>query len=90
MATIKTQEDWWNTAKSIIPRLPDYMNEFNGGISEEKVLTELNSLVENHDHNKLWSRFEEIWAWLPDRPDIHHGPFGDLCDLCSEYWVFQE
>jgi hypothetical protein len=86
---IKTQEDWITLAGSTIPLLPAYMSEF-GNIDEYKAGDHLLALYEAKNWPELHTRFEEIWAWLPDTSSIRHRPFFDLCDLCSEYWVFEE
>lgn len=87
---INTKEDWVNLARETIPLLPDYMQSQSGNINPDMVLTELTGLLEAGNLQKLHGRFEEIWAWLPDRPDIRVKPFFDLCDLCSESWAIYE
>lgn len=88
---IETKEHWIQLAKDTVPLLPDYMyDESPGRVDPSMVATELNRLLEAEDWKALHGRFNEIWEWLPDRPSIRRHPFGDLCDLCSEYWVFEE
>jgi hypothetical protein len=89
MANIKTKEDWWKSAAETIPKLREYSDNFGytrGKWDEEAAKKEL----EVKDHESLARRFNQLWAALPDSMSIHMHPFGDLCDLCSEYWVFQE
>jgi hypothetical protein len=89
-STIKSKEDWIETAKYVAHMLPGYMSQISGNVDEASVDAELSMLVAEEDWEELHNKFEQIWAWLPDRPDIHRHPFSRLCDLCSEYWVFEE
>jgi len=86
---IKTKEDWIELAKRTAPKMPEYMSQHGNGMTS-KVEEEMTKLVDAEDWKKLHSRFEEIWSWLPDRSDIRHHPFSDLCDLCSEGWALYE
>lgn len=88
--TILTKEDWVSEAKEIVPLLPEYMASQSPHVSTEMVEAELGRLLGAEDWKALHGRFNEIWAWLPDSPSIRVHPFGRLCDLCSEYWVFEE
>jgi len=88
--SIKTKEDWIVEARYVVPLLPDYMANISGQVDPEMVEEELSKLIAAEDWEMLRKRFHEIWAWLPDRRDIHRHPFGNLCDLCSEDWVFNE
>lgn len=85
---IKTRDDWIEAAKTLVPLMPEYLSSFSEAVVSEKVETELSGLVTEGNWHKLHQRFEEAWAWLPDSPSIHRHPFGLLCDLCSEFWVF--
>lgn len=86
---IKTKGDWIALAKQTVPLLPDYMAS-QMQVDSTKVETELAELLEAEDWPMLLTRFNEIWAWLPDRPSIRVRPFFDLCDLCSEAWALEE
>lgn len=87
---IDSKEKWMRIAKEIVPLLPDYMAEMRD-VDKEMIERDLNGLVEKEDWAKLYERFQDIWFWLPDKPHIRHGPFFNLCDLCSEYlWIFRE
>lgn len=83
---IQTKEDWWNGARSMQSQLPDYAAEFGLEWPVEKA----DSLIKSGDHRSLHSLYEQLWGDLPDSPSIHFHPFGQLCDLCSEYWPFEE
>lgn len=89
---IKTQEDWWKLANETIPLIEDYIlvliNNTSNKIPEK--IKEAEHYIKDKDHRKLHIWFETLWDALPDRPDIRFGPFFDICDLCSEYWVFEE
>lgn len=86
---IKTKEDWIELAKATAPKMADYMVQ-HGNCDPFVVEEEMTRLVKEEDWHKLHRYFEDIWTWLPDSPSIRHHPFGDLCDLCSEFWVFDE
>lgn len=88
--SIRTKSDWIAAAKYVVPLLPEYMASQSGAIDPCKVEAELGRLLAAEDWETLYGRFEEIWSWLPDSPSIHRHPFSHLCDLCSEYWVFEE
>jgi len=88
--TIKTRQDWIETARYVVPLLPDYMASISGQADPAMIEEELNKHLEAEDWNMLRKRFHEIWNWLPDRPDIHRHPFGRLCDLCSEDWALNK
>ncbi|MDE3796957.1 hypothetical protein I7G59_06365 [Sinorhizobium meliloti] len=88
--TINTKEDWIAEARYVVPLLPEYMASVSGQADPSMIEAELNKHLAAEDWKMLYRRFNEIWSWLPDRPDIHRHPFGRLCNLCSEYWVFEE
>ncbi len=89
MAEIETRQDWIDTAKAVAAQMAEYM-PLHGNRDPSMVDAEMSRLVDAEDWEGIRARFHEIWAWLPDRQDIHHGPFGDLCDLCSEDWALEE
>jgi hypothetical protein len=86
MASIRSQDDWWKSANETLPRLPEYALE--NGCDWNVAKAEL--ALREKDWRKLSSMFERLWADLPDSPSIRYGAFGDLCDLCSEIWVFTD
>ena len=88
--SIQSKEDWIAEARYVVPLLPEYMASVSGQADPDMVAAELNKHLDAQDWKTLHQRFSEIWSWLPDRPDIHRHPFGRFCDLCSEYWVFEE
>jgi len=88
---IRTPEDWFKLADKTIGRLPDYASEFMTDFDADKATGLLKAAKDSgQEPDELHSMFETLWSELPDHPAIHTGPFNDLCDLCSEYWVFQE
>lgn len=87
---IRTQEDWWKLATQTIPLLPEYMVEHRPNFQASMIEAELNKHLQAKDWEALHGRLQELWDALPDSPSIHHGPFSNLCDLCSEVWVFHE
>ena len=87
--TIETLEDWVELAKKTIPLLPEYLDEFRP--VQIDVLEDMCAeLVEKEDWNELWHLFNNMYNFLPDTPGIRHRPFFDLCDLCSEYKVWEQ
>jgi hypothetical protein len=86
MADIRTQDDWWKSAKETLPLLPDYASSFGRNWDAEKA----EKALADRNWMQLYRLFEKLWADLPDSPIIHIHPFGDLCDLCSESWVFTD
>lgn len=88
--SIQTKADWIESARYVVPLLPDYMAGQSGAVNPSMVEAELGRLLAAEDWPALHGRFEEIWSWLPDSPSIRVHPFGRLCDLCSEFWVFTE
>ena len=87
---IETKADWISEAKYVAPLMPEYMTSISGQADYDMVEAEMTRLLAAEDWDTLRKRFHEIWSWLPDRGDIHRHPFGRLCDLCSEDWVFDE
>jgi len=56
---------------------------------EYTLIKTLEVALEEKDHETLKSFFEKAWMAAPDKPYIHSWPgWSALCDLCSEYWVF--
>jgi len=54
------------------------------------MIDEITNLKNNKD-KKLWEYFEKAWESAPDSISIHYNiGWYDLCDLCSENWVFYE
>lgn len=88
---IRTKEDWIELARVTVPLLPEYMSDQLGN-RIDPILAEnaLNQNLIEENWEALHQKFQDIWEALPDKPSIHRYPFGNLCDLCSEYWVFYE
>ena len=85
--TIKTQEDWWNTAKKTLPRMPDYASEVSLYAWDQVAAQKAYG---NRDYKALHRLLFEFWWRLPDTASIRKGPFFDMCDLLSENWVFEK
>jgi hypothetical protein len=84
--TIRTQDDWWNLATDTVPLLPDYARKLGFDFD----LGYAKAALSDRSHTVLKRMFEKLWRDLPDTRSIRHYPFGNLCDLCSEYWVFED
>lgn len=83
---IKTVKDWRDLAAKTIPLLPVYAASFKTSFNADRAV----SLHQERKERALHGMFEMLWDRLPDRPDIRHGPFVDLCMLCSESWVLYD
>ena len=86
MATIRNKQDWIDSANQTIPLLPQYAAE-NGCQFDAAAAMRLMSM---HGYKSIHRRLNQLWLDLPDQPSIRYSPFFDLCDLCSEFWVFEE
>jgi hypothetical protein len=84
---IKTKDDWWALAKEVMPQLKEYMREFDIGLTNFEAAEQALNEGDAHTLHRL---FEFCWGALPDSESIRFGPFFDLCDLCSEVWVFND
>ncbi len=82
--SIKTTEDWWALAYETIPRLHPYALQHGVTFDTGEAMR----MFYDERHAELHGVFEKLHVDLPDSPEIRHRPFFDLCDLCSEYWVF--
>lgn len=102
--SIKTPEDWWAVLDESwddlrltiglyldMEAVPDPERT---GVSNPDGLplgVMLKQWKEGRDHDSLLRVLNETWARAPDRPEIHQNPaWAELCDLCSEVWVFHE
>jgi len=83
---IKNKEDWWIAARAILPHLKGYAKSFDINFDDNAANEEL----VYQDHRSLYQRLHSLWFDLPDCKEIRRLPFFDLCDLCSEYWVFEK
>ena len=103
---INTQQDWWNLLDNnwthITGPLVDELNiqlgsdatedlTINGKTIGMTCIEDLEQARSNKDWSRILSYFNAFWIHAPDEPWIHTIPgWGALCDLCSEYWVFEE
>jgi hypothetical protein len=103
MLRIKTPKDWWELVDAEWVNLSTLIERFTP-TPYEKTIDELvreikgkTSLVraiemkENRDWEGLHSIFQNTWGYAPDVPGLDSIPgWLDLCDLCSEIWVFDD
>jgi hypothetical protein len=82
--SLTSPDDWWFIAGKIIYKLKPYAASFGISFNEEEAVL----AMDNEDHDKLHEMLEDLHAALPDNMSIRRQPFFDLCDLCSEHWVF--
>jgi ABC-type uncharacterized transport system ATPase subunit len=98
---IKSLKDWWLLVdlkwadlSAIIQRFdpgPQSMDEEIEKLTGKSLLQKAIVARENRDHNNLWMILQLTWGNAPDAPYIHSiSGWLDLCDLCSESWVFGE
>ena len=58
---------------------------------EQPLIKILMEAKETENHKILYFYFQKVWEAAPDERFIHGWPsWAILCDLCSEYWVFEE
>lgn len=80
----------WGPSSDQIKNLP--MDEIEGVMKYGGWTGYLIHLRNVRDWEKLHSVFERVWAEAPDVPGLSedYRAWPDLCDLCSEFWVFEE
>ncbi len=84
---INTQDDWWVSLHTNLARFRETFFLIYGDTKRHDALVQAS---EAKDHETAHNILEEAWAAAPDSSKIHGWPgWGALCDLCSEYWVFQ-
>lgn len=93
MAMIKTQEDWFSTFKSMLDdgSLRTIAENVHGKDhpAHDEVFKAMEFFLEKKDARQLVGCMEMLWNDAPDDKIIHSWPrWHDLCDLCSESWVF--
>lgn len=78
---INSPEDWWQTLAAFMFWAKPWLDP------------DIFSALEENRRDKDWRQAgnwcHKIWADLPDRRPMPAG-FGQLCDCCSEQWVFDE
>lgn len=86
MLRIKKPADWWKLVEDQWVALCRIMQSFLP--SDQLIVAE--QAKKDRDWETLWLCFQRAWGAAPDSPAIHdiEGWF-DLCDLCSETWVFE-
>ena len=58
---------------------------------DKTMIRTLEDAKRERDHSIMAGFLQKAWMAAPDKPHIHQWPnWGDLCDLCSETWVFDE
>jgi hypothetical protein len=82
---IKTPDDWWELVEQEWHDLRKTLIMF----LDKSQVEDAKRYIENKNHSSLHTLFEEAWYQAPDDGAIHFIPgWGNLCDLCSEFWVF--
>ena len=106
VATIDSASDWWETVErkwdqivdlsfmwpnkfDPMALVPDYM--VGDGITFVMNNREAMQFCRKRQDRRLARFLYGIWEAAPDSGGIHSlDGWGDLCDLCSEEWVFDE
>ena len=85
--TINTPEDWW----LIVENNWEYLCKICYAFLPEINRQLLEKTKKEKDELFLLRCFEDAWWNAPDSPKIHDIPgWNNLCDLCSEKWVFDK
>ena len=86
---IDTQEDWWECLGNNLNNIKEITKKV--GLFTEDKWDYFLKLRSDKDHKNIHKILEQIWNEAPDNRVIHKWRgWGNLCDLCSEYWVFEE
>lgn len=82
---INTEVDWWVCLRKNLERFDE---TFFHIYHDSKKYQELVKAARDNNHDAAHNLLEAAWSDAPDSRSIHGWPgWGDLCDLCSEYWV---
>lgn len=82
---INSQEDWWKVLDGAVDGIGECFSRVN--MSDQ--FHELVEAQEARDYETILRLLNRCWAAAPDTPAIRSWPkWFDLCDLCSEAWVF--
>lgn len=89
MATIKNTKDWLKVAKALNDS--GRLDQIYTNIYRQTLDPALNPITQNDPWYTIHEFLEKLWFDAPDEPYIHGWRgWSDLCDLCSEVWVFKE
>lgn len=78
--------DWWSALDSEIKEITDIVYCYNRENGKQFI-----DAVKDRDSEVVWSILQTAWGNAPDSPHIHEiAGWGTFCDLCSEYWVFDD
>lgn len=88
--TIQSAQDWWALFDRIRPAILTCMDNVGDGLREE-LEPRLNEAADLRNGPMMAQILDELWSAAPDHPIIHTWPqWGNICDLCSESWVFED
>ena len=105
MSTPETPEEWWKLLDGQWANIIDIFQRCGAPLDSEAwndasgelvfhdrtLLGTLEHTKDERDHETMHNMLELCWSAAPDKPYIHQWPgWGHLCDLCSEFWVFEE
>ena len=84
---IESKQDWWRGIEVWQEDLLKIIIKFSGVDSAMKFQKGMREKKWEDVHSVL----EEAWAKAPDSPQLFKiRGWDELCDLCSEAWVFNE
>ena len=87
--TPRTPEEWWDLFHRNKSHIEMIISRFSPKFEQD--LVAFHKACKNRDPNRLIRVMHEAWFNAPDKPFLHTVPgWGDMCDLCSEEWVFGE
>lgn len=88
MAAINTKDDWWRELTVHKDQLKETLLKTH---TPDQEFDLFDKSIERKDHAKCHEILEDAWVRAPDSPVIHSWPaWNVLCNLCSEYWVFED
>jgi hypothetical protein len=86
---IKTKDDWWKLYEQNIDNTMGYQQMIYD--IPEATKDQMLQWLHKRDWQAATKFLDQVWIDAPDSPVIHTWPgWHDLCDLCSESWVFHE
>lgn len=83
--TIESPDDWWFLLKKYKKEIQELVDRFYPKDCE------IDIFIESEDNETMLEILNETWTRAPDLLEVSTIPgWDELCDLCSEDWVFYE
>lgn len=91
MTDIKTEADWWSVVDANVENIIQCAKNVYGARIVGAKIDMFPHFVASRDIATVHDAIDAIWDDAPDDPIIHTWPgWGDICDLCSEYRVWED